>query len=461
VRLNDSRRELLVAGLAIVLIGSGIVVGAAGPTAVDVARPTADRLFVERAAFCPAAPAETNARMQVVAGPATDQPLLVDVDQDDGPATSLERNILALEPGGHEALSIIGFGGTVSAAIGQAFLVPFDALAAGNCIPDAGTRWYFPYGSSAFGFNERLVLYNPFPDEAVVRVSFLMKDVRETKSSLAEVPVPSGEVVSLKLNEYLLQERILGVEIAASRGRVAAWKVLFAKVEGLERGAALTPGTGSTSPEWYFPEGLVAKGADTRISVLNPLDEEARVTVSVVGDEKVIQPPALVDVRVAGGTSDQFSLREVLEGETPGPVSVIVRSTNGVGVVAESSVWYDGDYEGFTSEIGAPLPETRWSLGSPGIKLDGDAVVLLNVGQEPAVFDISLRTTAGEPIRHERLSDLHIPAGARLRVSLDRFLETQPTIAFVEASAPVVAERVGYSRRYEDTATIMGMPLGR
>ena len=71
------------------------------------------------------------------------------------------------------------------------------------------------------------------------------------------------------------------------------------------------------------------------------------------------------------------------------------------------------------------------------------------------------RDVEGEPLRLGQLQDLRVPAGRRLRFSLDDLTENRPVTALVSASSPIVAERFSYSSDDGDTAALLGIPLTR
>ena len=103
--------------------------------------------------------------------------------------------------------------------------------------------------------------------------------------------------------------------------------------------------------------GSVGTGASERISVLNPTRDEALVTVSLVTDREAIQPPELVEMAIPAQSSIEVNLADAVGNNDLGGTSVVVRSVNEVPIVVERSIFYsEGEFSGFTTEIGAATP---------------------------------------------------------------------------------------------------------
>mgnify|MGYP006182164531 CR=1 FL=1 len=65
--------------------------------------------------------------------------------------------------------------------------------------------------------------------EAVVTVEFFTPTGKTTKANLAEVAVPAGESKFIAVNDYILRQPVLGASVTARRGRIVAWRTMFAR----------------------------------------------------------------------------------------------------------------------------------------------------------------------------------------------------------------------------------------
>ena len=157
-------------------------------------------------------------------------------------------------------------------------------------------------------------------------------------------------------------------------------------------------------------------------------------------------------MRLARGVGEHVALQRV--DERVG-VAVTVRSTNGVGVVAERVVRYDDDVmRGVAAETGSPTAARRW-VALPAVgQAESDRLVVLNPGRERASLTITL-AGVGESARGGR--EVAVPGGARFVVPLPS-VGDGPVAARVESDRPVVVERTAYSPSAGDVATTMATP---
>ncbi|HEX2296530.1 MAG TPA: DUF5719 family protein, partial [Actinomycetota bacterium] len=267
---------------AVLLAGVGLDVW--GPKVS--AEPAVERdeaSFRARAVFCPPALGKPAGRMTVTAAPAGDVPVTVGFEPASQERSELSPGtILQHQPLSAEAPEVVGYGGPVAATVVTSIDAPVSAVGAAACAPEASTRWFFPEGNSTVTHDERLMIYNPFPDEAVVRVTLLTPGGELAKAGLTDVAVPSESSITLALEENLLERRILGAVVSAARGRVVAWRLSIARPDELPSGIQFTLGATELADTWYFPEGAVGTGFEERISILNPSTDEATVDVTLV-----------------------------------------------------------------------------------------------------------------------------------------------------------------------------------
>jgi hypothetical protein len=97
----------------------------------------------------------------------------------------------------------------------------------------------------------------------------------------------------------------------------------------------------------------------------------------------------------------------------------------------------------------------RWTVtpAAPDSKLDN--LVLLNPGGEGARASVTLVRASGEPLTPDSLQGVKVAAGLRVRIPLQRWTRSASAVAYVSASAPIVAERWSYDGR--DVADVMGV----
>lgn len=449
--------------IALLLFG-GVALDAWGPkVSAGVTAAAPDPAFAARAVFCPPAlgkPASTSTLTAAVRG---DEPVSVGVDPGSDERTDLApESILEYKPPTAKAADVVGYGGAVDASAVTSIDEPVEGVGAAACAPRAATRWLFPEGNSTVTHDERLLIYNPFPDEAVVRVVLLTQAGEQTKAGLSDLPVPSKDSITVAINDFLRERKVLGAVVTSARGRVVAWRLSIARPEEKASGVQMTLGATAPRGVWYFPEGGVGDGYQERLSIMNPGTEEATVEVSLVTPRRSLPATGLTEVAVGPRSTVAESLDAAMLPRDGGGVGVVVRSTNGVPVVAERTVFYGTEeLDGVASEIGAPAPASRWWLGPATSRPATDTAVFLNPGAEPVEVSLALLRSGGAALRPRALSGLRILPGGRLRVPLADATRGRPVGVLVEATGPVVAERFSYSAAAGDVASLMGIPLDR
>lgn len=432
--------------------------------------PFEGRLVRTRAVFCAPSSAEAGEVDLVVAetsgtrsfrvGVESALPVAEDEATREPPAEVAPGNELIVGAEGNEATDVVGYGAPLQGGSALSATKPRQGTAAAQCSADSSETWYFAAGSTTLDSDERILLYNPFPDEAVVRLNFYTPQGPETKTSVSSVAVPAGSWKPVAINEVIRTEALVAVEIVAERGRVVAWREMFSKPKGGPEGVQLTLGARAVARRWHFPDGAIGEGFDERIAIMNPNRRQAVVDITLASGEETIQPADLMEVAIPARSSATFSLAKARTGiqDTTG-VSATVRSANGVGIIAERTMRYSNGITGATAELGAVRTSTRWLLSPASLTPTTDAIVLYNPGVEAARVRVVMLDVEGEPLRLGQLQDLRVPAGRRLRVSLEDLTENRPVTALVSASGEIVAERFSYSSGDGDAAALLGVPL--
>lgn len=460
--MNERVRDLALLGAVAVVMVAGVGLSMTRPEVVmvETVRPVA--LFEERSVFCFAVPGEedrvADATSHVIGAPFGVEEALIGTEPSDQPPETVRDDLVIRSADAGMPLRLVGHGARVAGASSTRFRGPVSGLGAARCADAAGTSWLFPAGSSERGFSEWITIFNPFPDEAVVRVDLFTEQGARSKANLADVAVPAGRSTTVRLNDFILQEPSLSAEVTALRGRVVAWKSLFVDAEETAPGVATTLGAPGGATDWYFPAGAVGPEARQFVSILNPTEDEALVSVSVVADTEVVLPPDLLEMPVPARSSITIDLADNVRPKDPGGTSVAVRSVNSVPIAVERTSHYDSEgFRGVSTEIGATQAARSWWVPPATVAPERDAVVVLNTTDEPVRVEVDL---FGPGATGEVPKPVEIPPGGRIRIGL---ATEGPAIALVEASGAVVVERIAYSSAAGDVASVMGTPvlLGR
>lgn len=327
---------------------------------------------------------------------------------------------------------------------------------AAPCATEASDRWYTANGTTARGAAQVLALFNPFPDDAVVDVSFDTNEGRAEPEATQGVPVPAGTTTILDLTVTgPLRQETTAAAVVARRGRLVVERVHAFPGEP-ERGVGLTLAAPAPAEVWYFPEGIHQEGVTERWAIFNPGETEAIVSLEVVPDEG--EPPEPLDLTIGPGRQYVQVADDMLVQPGIGHSSTI-RSLNGVPVVAEREIDAAVDNrQGWSSMFGAPAPARRWVFPAGGAtdQLD-EWLMILNPGATEAT--VRIRAVAdGELVDLEGLEAVPLgPAGRRQIRLRDHEVEGNVSI-LVEADEPVVVERDMFGESI-GAVSVIGVPL--
>jgi hypothetical protein len=450
------RTLLIVLGVTL-LVGVGL-----DAVAGDIQEPASDvnvasGIFETRAAFCPPPFSGRNAALGIAVEGDPGAEASIRLEPEDQTNVTLQADRLLLHRAAGSALEAVGYGAHVHASALLSSTKPVVGSDAAKCPRTVSDHWYFPAGSSSLGYDERILVRNPFADEAVVAVSFLTPTGLETKANLSEVPVPAGESHYIRVNDFILRQPVLGAQVTATRGRVVAWRAMFAASADRPDGVFFGLGATSDSTDWYFPEGEVGRGLDEVITLLNPNKREAVVSISLPTADRTLQPPKLVEEKVPPLSVKAISLPSSLDAkdQSLGGVGAVVHSLNDVGVVAERTVWYAASRTGVSSTLGATAPSRGWIVAPTAVSTPDDDLILLNPGATKTSVSIYLMRQDGGPVRPGPLQHVTIKGGARRRLGLTNYTHGQPMAVVVVSQGSVVAERVATTGN-GDVATLIG-----
>ena len=215
---------------------------------------------------------------------------------------------------------------------------------------------------------------------------------------------------------------------------------------------------------WAFAEGEVADGLNEVFTVMNPSDAAAAAQLEVTLDDPstngVVDP---IPLAVPARGYAQVVMRDQTRVPPNVAHSVIVRSMNGSGVVAERyiSAAAPAPRRGYAPALGAPLVATRWVFAD-GRAVAGQTAEFLIVVNTSNDSIAHLRFTAlaqGQLLAIDGLQDVEVPAGGRVTVELGQHVNRPDLPIIVESDHPVVVERGLYAADGKGISLDCGIPL--
>jgi hypothetical protein len=459
--MSEHSREFAFAVVGLAFIAGGIAFDALASGIDTPPRARPEGGITARAAFCPPTSADAGSIVRVSAAAGSDGDVAVGVDPVATEPAELAAGtsmVTRIPEGG--ASEVVGYGHPVDAGGLVSATGPVRGAAAAACSSMAASEWFFAAGSAALESDQRILLYNPFPDEAVVRLNLYTPKGLETRTSLQDVPVPARSWEEIALNEAIRVRGTVAARLVAKRGRVVAWREMFTKAGDRPRSHQLTLGVPELRKTWYFADGAIGPGVDEAIGLMNPTGREAMVSVRVSTSRETLQPQKLLEFPVPRRSAVALALEDfVKEPEEFTGASVTVTSVNGVGVAAERIVYYSTDgVSGGAAEAGATVPHDAWLLPAATAAPDDDAIALMNPTSRPVTVDLTI-LGADAPRTPGSLQGIEIAPGSRLKIQVQDHNRGRAVAVMAVGSGPFVAERYAYSPGDDDVAVVGGIPV--
>ena len=250
-----------------------------------------------------------------------------------------------------------------------------------TCASRPSASWYFPAGTTRVGATYRLALFNPFPGEATVDLSFstFTEDdgpSSRTPQSFQGLVVPGGRVTVVEVDPVVTLGERVSATVSARSGRVVAEQLQTTdgratndERPSTDKGLSSVIGATTAAPVWTFPMGAPA-GVDARelVSVFNPGDDTAMVSIQVQLDDPEIN-----------GTVEPFELsvpahRDAVadlaaDDRVPPGVGhwILARTSDGSNVVVARTIAGDDTSPARTVAMGLPVVATRWLVPVAGV----------------------------------------------------------------------------------------------
>ena len=340
-----------------------------------------------------------------------------------------------------------------------------DELDLAPCASTSSPTWYVAASRTTRDARAQLALFNPFPDDAVVDISFVTPEGQRAPEGFSGFIVPAQRVAVVDFGVNFRYDNV-SVSIVARSGRLVVERLQSFDGSDGPAGLAVTPAAPEPSPVWHLPDGLAAEGITEIVTVYNPTDEPAEVDVEVALDPTSdVSQPAVAEPFSQTVAPHGFAQIDVgADGRVPlgRGHSITVRSQNGVPVVAERWIRSEAPAarSGFAATLGSPVVATRWLAAAGGAGADvSEYLVLLNPAADGIARVSVAAATPSQLLPIAGLDDVEVPAQGRVAIDLGQYLNRPELVLVIDASTPVVAERGLYPVAGGLTASIL-VPSG-
>lgn len=312
-----------------------------------------------------------------------------------------------------------------------------SGLVEGPCEATASDTWLLPGVTTTGGSQARLVFANPFGTDAALSITLLTPEGTTSPERLQNITVSSESVRVVELNRHAPEEADLGARVDVRAGRVVAeaWQSADAAVGGIE-GVSLTKLATQSAERWTVP-WFQGDGAESWLTVANPSERPAAVTVTVHTPEGGSPPEGLEEVAVSPGAVKRLDLGGVLpEGVASGAATVT--SANGTPIAVSGTTRAAGsevERTGMAIQLGRPRAASLWVMSSAAGPDRAEILHLVNPGAEAATANVSVITGSPPRDASDEPQTLTVPPGAARDVVLnDRVADAASHAVVVDVS---------------------------
>ncbi|MDZ7675263.1 MAG: DUF5719 family protein [Acidimicrobiales bacterium] len=317
------------------------------------------------------------------------------------------------------------------------------------CATTASPTWHFAWGNTTAEARELLVLFNPFPQDAIVDGVFSTEDGVREPARFDGLVVPARGTVGIDLGDDVTRRQEVAGTLTTRAGRIVVDRVLRID-SGRSRGLTVQLGAPEPQQDWVFPDGYTSEQVREEYVVYNPGGEVAEVAIEFrVDDPETNGIPEPIDLSLPPGTHQVVDIGE--DGRVPAEVShtAIVRSANDVPIVAERVVYSDRENRrGITVTGGSPVEAPTWSFAAGSATETTDEVLVLVNLDDEVLAEVDVATLAGgQRLPVADLQGIELGPGERRVISLDESTNDSESLPLVVSSSePIVVERGLYQR---------------
>ncbi len=328
---------------------------------------------------------------------------------------------------------------------------------AAPCVSEPSKTWYLANGSTARDATQVLMIFNPFPTEAVVDITFSTSEGNDSPVPLQGLPIPARSMKALDLSER--RRDFTSSFVNARTGRVVVERLQSFDGSADRVGASLTPAAPVATTTWLFPRGYYDASTTERWHIYNPTNREAQVSIEITTDDQTIlpEPIDLVITQNSRTTVDSAEQARVPPGMG---YAVQVNSLNEVPIVVEREVIgrSPSPPRGWSSALGSPRSSIMWVFPvGESSETVRESLVVQNPGTKAVTFSVF---TIADGVRSElsAFQNRELKPGGRLNLALYDQIRLAKLPLIVEATAPLVAERSLDSMTAVGASWVMGVP---
>jgi hypothetical protein len=309
-------------------------------------------------------------------------------------------------------------------------------LVTASCRPSGREHW-FVGASAAEGQRGRLVLSNPSPTPASVRISLWDEEGPVDSSGTTDYSIEAGGEEVVVLDALAPGSEQLAVRVQATRGRIAAALDHRETAAGEPRGISMIPAATAPAETVVIPGIPGSGGRSLRIAA--PGETDAIVSVQILGPDGTFSPVDLDVLTVPAGTVLEVAAGDAI-GEDPSAIRLVSDEPITAGMRVSRSLTDALPEVAFTAAT-EPLPTGPLAtvIGRDNSDLS-TSLLFTAVGEAGGRVSVRTVDSDGETVAEDTLE---IPAGTTRELELERPEDYTwvTTVIDVSAGGTVVGAR--------------------
>ena len=216
-----------------------------------------------------------------------------------------------------------------------------------SCASTTSPVWNFAAGTTRLGAREMIFLFNPYPDNAVVDISFAADGRTRRPEAYNGLVVPPSSLLPIDLTSVVTLSETISARITSRTGRIVAERLVVLGDELSPKGLSTEIGSPSLNNLWVFPGGFTSEGL-TSLVMFNPSESEiAEIDIEIIPDILNYGYVEPLSVNIPASSSRSVSFKDGQDEQNPLlvdaskripkgiPFWVVVRSANNVQIAAE------------------------------------------------------------------------------------------------------------------------------